>query len=186
MKFLYTVLAVAVLSLAACQNHYGPVGPPPASKDLLINPGVSAGKISIDDNMDSVLALLGKPDRSDAAMGKVVANWYHNHDSAAGQIAVYASRQMGVGDEISRVKKIKITDTAYRTQEGIGTGELLIDIARIFVVRPVDTFRRNNQKFTIFDTQKGMSFIINPKGICDAIILQNPKDSVNTAYLPFY
>lgn len=186
MKSIYIFLSVALLSIASCQNHYGPVGQPPASKDFLITPGVSAGKININENMDSVLALMGKPDMSDAAMGKVVATWYRNHDSAVGQVAVYASRQMGVGDEISRVKKIRITDTSYRTQEGIGTGELLIDIARIFVVRPVDTFRHDNQKFTIFDTQKGMSFIVSPKGICNTIILQDPKDSVNTAYLPFY
>ena len=186
MKFLYSVLAVALLSLSSCQNQYGPVGHPPASKDFLITPGLSAGKISINENMDSVIALMGKPDMADAAMGKVVATWYRNHDSASGRIAVYAARQMGVGDEISRVRKIRITDSAYRTQEGIGTGELFIDIARIVVLRPVDTFRHNNQKFTIFDSQKGMSFIVNPKGVCEAIILQNPKDSVNTAYLPFY
>lgn len=186
MKFLYSVLAVALLSLAACQNHYGPVGHPPASKDLLITPGISVGKININDNMDSIMSVMGKPDMADAAMGKVVATWYHNHDSVSGGIAVYASRQMGVGDEISRVKKIRITDSAYRTQEGIGTGELFIDIARIYVLRPVDTFRHNKEKFTIFDTQKGMTFIVNPKGICDAIVIQNPKDSVNTAYLPFY
>lgn len=187
MKVVSPALLCFLVVMSSCLGGSNrPAGRLPTSDDYLIVPGSSVGKIALEENTDSVNLLMGKPDFSDAAMGKVVETWYHNQDSASGSLSVYAARKMGVGDEISRIKKIKITASDYRTREGIGAGDSLINIARIFIVRPIDTFRSQKLLYTTYGTKRGMTFIINPKGVCNAIIIHSPSDSESTAYLPFY
>lgn len=188
MKTITSSLLFFLLILSSCSGgNNQPAGRLPSSDDYLIVPGNSIGKITLEENMDSVNLLMGMPDFSDAAMGKVVATWYPNQDSSAGSLSVYATRQMGTDDETSRIKKIKVTTPEYRTKEGIGTGDSLINIARVFIVRPIDTFRSQKLLYTTYGTRQGMTLVINPQGICQAIIVHDLSDeSENDAYLPFY
>lgn len=188
MRFCLPLLSLVLLSFASCiGGNHGPIGHPPASRDFLIKPGVSVGKIIIGENLDSVRQQMGQPDASDAAMGgRVIETWFSKHDSLSTNISLYA-----VDTSMNRtgqqwVKKIKVTDAAYRTQEGIGAGDSLINIARIFIVRPIDTFSYKNLLYTTFGTQRGMTFVIDPKGVCQSIIIYPRSDGDSSAYRPFY
>lgn len=188
MKFRFILLSVLVVSFASCLGgNHQPVGRPPASKAYLISPGASVGNIAIGENLDSVAKQMGKADLSDAAMGgKVIDTWYLNHDTSAVSLSVYA-----VDTSVDRtgrqwVRKIRVSNPAYRTQEGVGAGDSLINIARMFVVRPIDTFRYEKILYTTFGTQRGMTFVINPKGVCQSIIVYPPAEGDSSAYVPFY
>lgn len=188
MKFRLLFLSVLLLLLASCiGGNNRPFGHPPASKEFLITPGVSVGAVKIGERLDSVIQKKGKPDWSNAAMGgKVIETWYSNEDTTSANISVYAVDTTMDRTGQQWVKKIKVTDAAFRTQEGIGTGDSIINIARIFIVRPIDSFRHDKLLYTTFGTQRGMTFVINPKGICQSIIIYTPSEGDSSAYLPFY
>lgn len=188
MKSHKPLLLLILLVFYSCGNYYQPVGHPPASKAFLITPGISVGNIKLEENMDSVLQILGKPDSVEQKGGKSIVIWFTNHDTASGSISIYEIPQKSKtnGRTINLVKKIAIADTAYRTQDGIGSGDSLINIARIFIVRPYDTFRNHHLLYTTYGTMHGITFVINPKGICQSVIVHSAKDSETNAYKPFY
>lgn len=186
MKLTYVLLA-GVLTLASCQSNHTPAGYPPSSKEYLINPGEGVGAITIGENKTTVQTTLQEP-RSERETNKrsSIASWYQPEDSTKILMSILFSSEDSTGNITKKVKRILVTDTLFRTKEGVGTGELLIDIARVFIVRPIDTFRHNLLKYTTYGTRQGMTFVINPKGLCDAVIIHSTKESDTLVYQPFY
>ena len=147
--------------------------------------GSSIGSVSLDMNADSVVAMLGQPDRSDAAMGKAWLVW--TSKSSAGmprETAVYTSRNMGVGKEESRVKEIRITSGFFYTQDSLRTGLRLADIrAKRPALKRVDVVAAAPKQF-YDDADGGISFEFGAGGVCTAILVHPKGVRLTDVYLP--
>ncbi|RYE19521.1 MAG: hypothetical protein EOP42_28930 [Sphingobacteriaceae bacterium] len=160
--------------------------PKPVTAVQLIIPGKSIGKITLNENAELVFKKLGKPDAGDAAMGKSVATWYANHDSASYQTQIFCSRQMGTAHEnTNSIKQIRITSPYFKTVNGIGAGSMLKQINAFFIVKKTLTYKENKQQFFVYDTIKGIAFEVAANGKCVGIIVYLPENAGNITYLPF-
>lgn len=129
----------------------------------LVVPGKSIGSIAISSSADSLVKVMGKPDRSDGAMGSMVNTWYAKHDTAGTRTSIFSGRDMGNPDEkVSRVKKIIVTSPEYKTKEGLTIGASLNDIGRFYGVRNTGGFLQNNKQILSYcDLKKGIGFEID-------------------------
>lgn len=147
--------------------------------ELTITPGGGIGRITIDENADSVITTLGKPDAGDAAMGSQLMTWYAGHDSTGYQTNVFSRRNMGGKDErISRVKAIRVTSPDFKTMELLRTGLSFNEIKPYFTLNPKG--RNGKGTATYEDTQAGIAFEVDSKNICTAIIVFGPGGSSGT------
>jgi hypothetical protein len=190
----HCLTALAVVLLFGCtqnQQHlkFGTVRDNPISSDHLIVPGQSIGDITLNENADSVFKILGKPDSSDAAMGKMVATWIKHHDTTTYETQVFFSRQMGVGDEASRVKEIRVTGPDFKTANYLGTGVTMQSIIEKYNFNLVKAaqYMAGSKRFFIFDdVVAGISFEVNNKRICTGIIVHTPNENSTAQYLAFH
>ncbi len=190
------LLVLAATMLGACNSNnkielssdstkYEPV-----AKDVLIVPGQSIGKIRIGQNVKELDSILGKPDFSDAAMGKAWTIWYEGDTSKSkkDEIAIYSS----YADSTMRtkdVKQIRITAEKYSTTQQLNTGNIRFD----FKVKYPD-FKK---VATYFDTKLGDTVkVVDSKsngiaveflrGIGRAITVHKKGETVNTSYFTLY
>lgn len=150
---------------------------------LLIVPGQSVGFYRLDDADSLLLKKLGKPDFSDAAMGKAVLVWHT--DTGGGQsypLSVFTSRDMG-NDETARLKQIRITSPLFETRESLRVGSALQEITGVFAVRPRETYESNGASYSIYDTRDGIAFEVDNTDHCVSIIIHHQIDTLNS-YLP--
>lgn len=154
----------------------------------MIVAGEMIGQIHLEMNTDSVIALLGKPDRSDAAMGKSWMVWTAGHAARAQhETAVYTARNMGVGKEESRVKEIRITSPFFHTADSLHAG---LSLEKIRLKRPglqpVQTAEAATSSGPVFydDVSSGISFEFDAAGSCVAIIVHAKGKKLTDIYLP--
>lgn len=152
----------------------------------LIVPGQRIGGTSINENMDSVVQRLGKPDAGDAAMGKALSIWYAGHNSKGYQTAIFSSRQMGADDESSRVKYIRITSPRFRLQNGLRVGSSLNKIKKHYVLSQEAVYSEADVQYNIYTATEGVAFEIASNGICKGIIVQAPGQVQGSIYVPFH
>ncbi|MDO3643559.1 hypothetical protein [Mucilaginibacter sp. L3T2-6] len=151
--------------------------------DKLIIPGKSIGKITIGGNADSLSAILGKPDFSDAAMGSALMTWYANHDSSSYKTSVFAHHNFGSTDEkIARIRKILTTSPDFKTADGLNTGLNLAEYQKHYQLSPVSTYKAKGKKVKVYEAKgKGIAFEVDSltgKGV--GIVIHQPKDSLAT------
>ena len=146
----------------------------------LIVAGKSVGPIQLGDPDSLLLDWLGKPDYSDAAMGKAVLAWYQ--DSATHQVAVFTARNMG-NDETARIKQIRVTSPYYTTAEGLCANSSAAQISDHYDTQQVETYAKDGQEYTVLDTKQGIAFELNPRDSCVAIIVYEPVGGVSS-YMP--
>ena len=164
-------------------------GQKPIPSEQLILPGQRVGNVSINQNADSVFRALGKPDASDAAMGKSLATWYAGHDTTGYQTQIFFSRQMGTADEASRVKQIRITSPYFKTMDYMSTGMHLqtIESKKEFSLKKCAQYTNNGRQFFIYDdTDAGITFEIDDKNVCSGIIIHEPHKDVMASYIAFH
>lgn len=151
----------------------------PVDPRFLIVPGVGVGFIKLDEDADSVMHALGKPDKGDAAMGAQLLTWYNNHDTTSHLISVYSHRNFGGKDEnISHVKAIRITSPQYQTSKFIHTGSPLDSIRKLY--HAVSKIPQCGN-YVYDDIKKGIAFEVDGSK-CKAIIVHAAGDSAG-AYL---
>ena len=157
----------------------------PDSAKLII-PGKSIGLTRIYENADSVFQILGKPDSSDAAMGKMMASWYRNNH----ETHIFFSRNMGNADESSRVKQIRITSPYFITANGISVGSALDSINQYFpnaknaasYISP-----KTKKEVIIYDDLKGgVAFEIDTQKKCIGINIHKPNEEAYETYIAFF
>jgi hypothetical protein len=152
----------------------------------LIIPGKSIGKTAINADMENILKVFGPPDHGDAAMGKSWSTWVSK--PATGETPyetnIYASRNMGVGNEASLVKQIRVTSPYFKTATGIQTGSLLELVSKQFPgIRIVSGAANTGKGSTLYDdVANGIAFEINKDAHCAAIIVHEP--AVTVTYIP--
>ena len=130
------LILIAFATLASCQSdssksvklYQDTTNVSDIDAKLLIVPGKSIGRFSIGQNMAVVDSLKGKPDTSDAAMGKAWAIWYGKKSTGGkrNEIAIFS----GYADSTmssKAVKQIRVISDKFETVEGLNNGTLLSD-----------------------------------------------------------
>jgi hypothetical protein len=155
--------------------------------DKLIVAGKQIGNIVLGLPADSLQPMLGKPDRSDAAMGKAWLSWYgknrdeHNNRISLDIYTAYADSTM----EKRTVQQARSTSTEFATARGI---KVYNDLATIKQQYPNMEFAgrykelNNDRVFSLYDDRAGgIAFEIveaNQQQICIGILVHYPGKKV--------
>lgn len=167
-------------SVAAVRNMMKDV----PAYDLIV-PGKSIGKMVIGGNSAKVFDLLGKPDVSDAAMGKALSTWYQGHDTAGSQTQVFFSRQIGTADDTSHVKQIRVTSPAFETADQIHVNTMFNDIAAKFKLDKIASYNEKGKTFSVYAAiSEGIAFEVDDDSKCTGIIVF--KAGQPLSYFPFH
>ncbi|WP_342644837.1 hypothetical protein [Mucilaginibacter sp. CSA2-8R] len=158
-------------SVAVTKTATSPKRQPAA--EWLIVPGKSVGKVTIDENADSVLIALGQPNLTDGAMGSALLTWLGKNGDSNSRVSVFTQRDMGGPDEtVSRVKQIRVTSPQFKTAEGIGAGATLTDLSAHYSIKAVDKYK---QLKVYDDLQHGIAFDVDSlTNRCVAISVHTP------------
>lgn len=156
---------------------------------LLIVPGKSIGNIAIEMNADSLQTILGKPDLSDAAMGKAWLTWFSKvSDTVTGnELNIYTEyKNDGMTEKV--VRQIRITSDEFLTADGIRTGKSLDDISTVFpkikLIGHYDT--TTPIPVSVYDaTDDGIAFETE-NNICTGIIIHPKGRPVSEEYITFH
>lgn len=151
-------------------------------QEKLIIPGKQLALIQLNKDIQAVLDRLGKPDKSDAAMGKSLLTW-NNLNNA--ELSIFTARKMGIED-FSRIKAIRSLSRKFKTKNNLGVGSTLEDIKQKFSLQKVGEFQENENKYTLYTTAKGISFEIDTDQSCHGVIITPKNDQPQSLYLPFY
>lgn len=149
---------------------------------LLIKPGERIGNMTLSEDMQSLTKLLGQPDQSDAAMGGAAYTWFAEHNTAGYRTSVYGHRNMGSADEnVLHIKKIMITDPAYKTADGVNTGLLADSIKGKYTLSDSSIYNVDRKPRSLYtDMAKGIAFEVDPlTRRCTAISVFAPDDTAS-------
>ncbi|MHB8208422.1 hypothetical protein [Mucilaginibacter sp.] len=151
----------------------------------MIVPGKRIGDIYINENADSVVAKLGKPDSSDAAMGASFMVWFDKTGKTVHQTSIYAHRNMGGADEkVNYIKKIRETSSKFKTADYGGAGSALKDVVKLYKLKK-HNFPGNSKLWLYDNYQTGVGFEVDSTGKCLAVYVYAPGDS-SAAYLDIH
>lgn len=166
-----------------------------AANDTIL-PGVSIGCIKLGQTTDDVIKALGRPDSSDAAMGKSLMQWFSKPtgkglDTTVNSISGFSSSNMGSKDERRKISHIRITSPYYKTPEHIGYGSTLT-----FIKMQYPTLKKASASFSdkttgktvqIYDEVKqGIAFEINEATKCVGITVHMPGKKAWETYFAAY
>ena len=193
----YLLIPAVVVSLFACNRstpanaehssladslHAADTGLKVIGHERLIVPGKRIAGIYINADADSLPALRGKPDLTDAAMGAQLMKWNVIYDKKKYLTSVYSHRDMGgVDGAVTRVKEIRTTSVWYKTTDYIGAGSELKDIKKLYKLKmhPITAGSKNG----LYDAvAQGIAFEVDSTGRCSAVLVHAPGDSTS-AYL---
>jgi hypothetical protein len=154
------------------------------SANRLISPGRGIGRILLNEDVENVSQLLGRPDSSDAAMGSSLMAWYAKHNGSGYKTSVFSHRNMGGEDEnISRIQKILITSPEFKTAEGVGVGATRDEIKKAYDLKPTSDYKNKDGKVQVYtDMDKGISFEIDANNKCVGVVVHKAHDTAS-AYL---
>jgi len=160
----------------------------PESMPLIIA-GESVGKITLGTDASTLQNILGKPDMSDAAMGKAWLTWYgkkrdeHNNKTELDIYTAYKDTSMSE----QTVQQIRTTSSFFVTADSVHVYSSLADIKNKYTVKKAAQYNSEGRTINIYDDkQKGIAFEIAPAGsqnICTGIILHAKGKSVNEIYI---
>jgi hypothetical protein len=149
---------------------------------LLLVPGISAGKVSIEQDAEEVYALLGKADAGDAAMQKAVAIWYKDHEPKSFATSIYTVRDTG-DNPAARIQQIRVSSPSFSTKDSIGVTSKLAAIQKKYLVTKLTDVTNEGDMLEIYDSLKGIAFEIK-NGICTAVIIHKANENLKTTSLP--
>jgi len=176
--------AIKSESKAHTDNGKAAVAAVPA--DRLIIAGKSMGQTILNEARSQVLALLGKPDFSDAAMGKSVAIWYTDHNKKGYATNIYFTTDMG-NDDTARVKVIRITSPSFKTNNHLYAGVLITEAQKLYKLQKVGTFKLNGSNRTLYDdTAAGIALEADRSDNITGIAIHETGESVLNAYMAFF
>jgi len=173
MKGISSILLTCFILFSSCSNDQVFK----VSRDKLIVPGEGIGKTRLGMISDSVIRLLGKPDYSDAAMGKALLIWYgKNKDTNNNRTEVdvmVSYRDTSMRDKA--VKQIRITSDYFETKNGVKVHDDLHRIMKYFPdISKSDYHLTDSTKAIYDDTVNGIAFevaAVDTQRICTAILV---------------
>ena len=146
----------------------------------MIVPGKRIGDIYINENADSVVAKLGKPDSSDAAMGASFMAWFDKSGKTVHKTSIYAHRNMGAQDEkVNYIKEIRETSPSFKTADYGGAGSEIKDVIKLYKLKKHPA--TGNKKLWLYDNyHEGIGFEVDSTGKCLAVYIHAPNNSSAT------
>jgi hypothetical protein len=156
----------------------------PKQDDWLLVQGTSAGGIHLDENADTIVKKLGKPDFSDAAMQKQIMIWHTDHNKKANAVGIFTGRNAGI-DETSRVLQIWLTSASFHTSQGLHTGMALDEMRKSFTLKKTESYAYGGKNYTVYDSMEGIAFETDDTGKCTAIIVQKKGAAAEAGYAKF-
>jgi hypothetical protein len=162
------------------------------SANKVIVPGKSIGNIEIGMN-DSNLVAFGKPDMSDAAMGKAWLTWYgkkpdeHNNKTQLNVYTAYKDTSM----RTKTVQQVRTTSSFFETAGGLHVYADLNDIKQQYpTLKKVAVYTDEGRKIDVYDAQQqGIAFEIvnaNQQQICTGIIIHKSGVKVTQVYVSLH
>ena len=143
--------------------------------DSLIVPGEGLGNIKLDADAAPIMKKFGKPDAGDAAMGKAVATWFEQHDSTGHALSIFTAKDMG-NSPVAKVKQIRVTAPAYKTEQGIGAFSTLTEIQKVFKVRKEKGYQIKQEHIAVYADPSGIAFEVDKDGRCVGIVVYAKGD----------
>jgi hypothetical protein len=157
---------------------------------LLIVPGKSIGRYFLGQLVQQVDSLKGKPDVSDAAMGKSWAIWYGKNKTGnkRNEIAIYATYSDSTMST-KVVKQIRVISSKFETSDGLNNGNLLSSFTAnypdfILISRYVDT--NLGDTIQIYDSRANGIAVEFLRDISRAITVHEKGKAVNQTYLTLH
>lgn len=162
--------------------------PPVQDTDLRIIAGERMGKVKLGEDVSS-LEVLGRPDKSDAAMGKAWLYWYGKRDehNNATELDVYtAYKDSTMRDKT--VQQVRTTSSQFATENQIHVYSSLKEIEQKFPeIRKIAYYNEDGRNLLIYDAvEKGIAFEIakaNDQPICTGIIIHKKGKPVTDIYI---
>lgn len=161
---------------------------PVQETDHLIKPGERIGKVKLDEDVSS-LEVLGRPDKSDAAMGKAWLYWYGKRDehNNATELDVYTTYKDSSMRE-KTVQQVRTTSSQFSTANHIHVYSSLEEIEQKFPkIKKVAFYNEDGRNILIYDAvEEGIAFEIakaNNQHICTGIIIHEKNKPVTEIYI---
>lgn len=155
----------------------------------LIVAGESVGKISLGADAATLQSILGKPDMSDAAMGKAWETWYgkqrdeHNNKTELNIYTAYKDTSM----REKTVQQIRTTSSFFKTNDSVCVYSSLDEIKNKYTVKKSAQYNSDGRTITVYDDKKnGIAFEMasaSTQNICTGIIIHPKNKSVNDIYI---
>ncbi|MEZ0006586.1 hypothetical protein ABH942_001956 [Flavobacterium sp. 28YEA47A] len=161
-----------------------PVSVKTTDEKQLIVPGKSIGLTHLGQNAET-LASLGRPDFSDAAMGKAWSSWY-SKDGKKNELNIYTTyKDSEMKEKVIRL--IRITSPEFKTEEGISTGSTLNTIQNSYPKLVITgKYKDVGESVEIYDAiDSGVAFEIK-KGNCIGIIVHETGKKAADEYITFH
>jgi len=148
----------------------------------LIIPGKKIGRIHINADADSLAAKLGHPSFTDAAMGALMMQWTAHINGLVYETTTYSHRNMGDADNsVSYIKEIRTTHPKFKTADYASVGSELKDIMKIYKLKRRDVPGGTDKKSALYeDYAAGIGFEVDQNGLCTAVLVHAPGDSLVT------
>jgi hypothetical protein len=156
----------------------------------LIVPGESIGKAVLNMDATNLETEFGKPDMSDAAMGKAWLTWYgkkdeHNNKNELNIYTTYKDTSM----QEKTVQQIRTTSSFFSAENNVHVYSSLSEIKKAFpAIQKLNKLPDNNRNIFIYDdVHNGVAFEIadaNDQKICIAIIVHIKGKKVSDIYIP--
>jgi hypothetical protein len=198
-EFMRFILSLLILGMLSCNKKESETTSDTIVSDssetrepvsrMLIIPGKSIGNISIGMRSDDLEPLLGKPDLSDAAMGKAWLTWFSKvADSITGnELNIYTTYKDNTMRE-KVVRQVRITSPEFKTADGLSTGKSLAEFQKIYpnleLSGKYDTETAN--PITVYDVKgEGIAFEFEDN-FCVGIIIHQDGKKVSEEYLSFH
>lgn len=159
------------------------------TRSNLIIPGEKIGKAILNTDASNLEQLFGKPDLSDAAMGKAWMTWYgkrdeHNNKTELNIYTAYKdSTMMG-----KAVQQVRTTSSYFSTENNIHVYSSLDDIRKAFPnVQKVDEMKQEGRNIEVYDDVKnGIAFEVadaKDQHICIAIFVHHKGKKLTDIYI---
>jgi len=157
--------------------------------DKLIVPGERVGKTSIGADAAGLETILGKPDASDAAMGKAWLTWNGKRDehNNATTLNVYTTYKDSTMRE-KTVQQVRTTSSYFSTNNGVHVYSSFAEINNQFPnIEKLAHYIDDDRDIIIYDDkQNGIAFEItsaNKQQICTGIIVHKKGEAVTNVYM---
>ena len=165
---------------------------PARPQDDLMVPGEKLGKLSLNTDVEMITAILGKPDSSDAAMGKAWLTWFGRQETApVSELNVYTTYK-DRSLTTKTVQLIRTTSPQFRTGDGIGVQSLLTAIGKSFsTLHYVASYKNNRsgKSMSLYEAVgQGIGFEISQednKQQCTAVMIFDKGSNLLQSYQTF-
>jgi hypothetical protein len=161
------------------------------ASDRIITPGTGIGNTFLEESPDTLRAILGKPDLSDAAMGKVWLTWFgkkrdeHNNRTQVDVFLTY--RDSTMSDRV--VRQIRTTSSWFRLEDSLHVYSDFSSMRNAFPgLRYVGKYSSGARELKIYDDlAKGVAFeTVTAAGqtLCTAILVHVPGTPLSSVFFP--